>query len=301
MRALVGKETRSIELIIKRYDPVGERFTESRFEVRADRFSTVLDMLLSVKERQDNTLAIRYSCNMGICGSCGMVINGKPRLACETNVFSLGSHRIHVGPMEAHPLVRDLVTNLDDFFAKHRSVSPWLIRKDEEEKFRAEKEYTQTTSQVDYFLDFAHCINCGLCVDACPVNNTNTEFVGPQALAQAYRYNSDSRDEGEKLRLDKLDTNGGRLGLRVRGSLFGGLPQGSRPGPHHPAHQARAHAPSAHRQDKPQQESAVGNSAIPPRGHNAVNAFSAAARVSATCVGPCAVETKAASNCEGAR
>ncbi len=229
MRPLVGKETRTIELRVRRYDPASEKFTESKFEVRADRFSTVLDMLLVVKERQDNTLAIRYSCNMGICGSCAMVINGKPRLACETNVFSLGTHSIHVGPMEAHPLVRDLVTDLSDFFEKHRSVSPWLVRRDEEEKFRADKEYAQTTAQVDYFIDFAHCITCGLCVDSCPVNNTNVEFVGPQAIAQAYRYSSDSRDEGEKLRLDELDKMDGVWGCEYAGACSEVCPKGVDP------------------------------------------------------------------------
>jgi succinate dehydrogenase / fumarate reductase, iron-sulfur subunit len=229
MRRLVSKETRTIELSVKRYRPETGSFTGSGYEIQADRFSTVLDALLSVKERQDNTLAMRYSCNMGLCGSCGMVINGKPRLACETNLFSLGSGTITVGPMEAHPLVRDLVTDFDDFFEKHRSVLPWLIRSDTEEKFRAEKEYPQTASQVDYFLDFAGCISCGLCVDACPVNNTNTEFVGPQALAQAHRYNSDSRDEGEKLRLDKLDAMEGVWGCEYAGACSQVCPKGVDP------------------------------------------------------------------------
>jgi succinate dehydrogenase / fumarate reductase iron-sulfur subunit len=229
LRQLVGKETRAIELAIRRYSPEAEKFTESTFEVQADRFSTVLDMLISVKERQDNTLSMRYSCNMGICGSCGMVINGKPRLACETNVFSLGIAEIHIGPMEAHPVVRDLVTDFDEFFAKHKSVSPWLIRTDVEEKFRAEKEYEQTTSQLDYYLNFAHCISCGLCVDACPVSNTNTEFIGPQALGQAYRYSADSRDEGEKLRLDKLDSMDGVWGCEYAGACSEVCPKGVDP------------------------------------------------------------------------
>jgi succinate dehydrogenase / fumarate reductase, iron-sulfur subunit len=229
LRQLVGKETRTVELVIRRYDPEAEKFTQSTFEVQADRFSTVLDMLISVKERQDSTLSMRYSCNMGICGSCGMVINGKPRLACETNLFSLGTAKIHIGPMEAHPVVKDLVTDFDEFFAKHKSVFPWLVRTDVEEKFRAEKEYEQTTSQLDYYLNFAHCISCGLCVDACPVSNTNTEFIGPQALGQAYRYSSDSRDEGEKLRLDKLDSMDGVWGCEYAGACSEVCPKGVDP------------------------------------------------------------------------
>jgi succinate dehydrogenase / fumarate reductase iron-sulfur subunit len=158
-----------------------------------------------------------------------MVINGRPRLACETNVFSLGTERIRIGPMEAHPVVRDLVTDFDEFFQKHKSVTPWLVRADEEEKFRAEKEYSQTTSQVDNYLDFAHCISCGLCVDACPVNNTNLRYVGPQALAQAHRYNSDSRDQGERLRLDALDTMEGVWGCEYAGACSEVCPKGVDP------------------------------------------------------------------------
>ena len=88
------------------------------------------------------------------------------------------------------------------------------------------KEYPQTSSQVDYFLDFAHCISCGLCVDACPVSNTNTEFVGPQALGQAYRYNSDSRDQGEKMRLNRLDSMEGVWGCEYAGACSEVCPKG---------------------------------------------------------------------------
>ena len=229
VRQLVGKEIRTISLKVKRWRPESASFTESIYEVKADRFTTLLDMLISVKETQDNTLSLRFSCNMGICGSCGMVVNGRPRLACETNVFSLNTDAITVGPMEGHPLVRDLVTDLHEFFDKHKSVSPWLVRKDMDEKYRAEKEYPQTPSQVDYFLDFAHCISCGLCVDACPVSNTNTEFVGPQALGQAHRYNSDSRDEGETLRLNKLDSMNGVWGCEYAGACSEVCPKGVDP------------------------------------------------------------------------
>jgi succinate dehydrogenase / fumarate reductase iron-sulfur subunit len=229
VRLTLGKQRKTFGLVVKRLDAVSRAFVEKPFEVEADQFTSVLDVLVSVKEKQDHTLSMRYSCNMGICGSCGMVINGKPRLACETNVFSLGTATIHVGPMEAHPIVRDLVTDFDEFFDKHRSVKPWLVRDNVEEKFKAEKEYPQTRSQVDNFLVFAHCIKCGLCVDACPVSNTNPHFVGPQALAQAYRYNSDSRDQGEKERLDSLDTLDGVWGCEFAGACSRVCPKGVDP------------------------------------------------------------------------
>jgi succinate dehydrogenase / fumarate reductase, iron-sulfur subunit len=229
VRLKLGKDQKVFDLVVKRLDPATGTFVEKSYKVQGDRFTSVLDVLISVKENQDHSLSMRYSCNMGICGSCGMVINGKPRLACETNLFSLGTSRITVGPMEAHPLLKDLVTDFDDFFAKHRSVTPWLVREDKAEQFAAKKEHLQTRSQVDFFLDFAHCIKCGLCVDACPVSNTNPHFVGPQALAQAYRYNSDSRDQGEKERLDALDTMDGVWGCEFAGACSEVCPKGVDP------------------------------------------------------------------------
>jgi succinate dehydrogenase / fumarate reductase, iron-sulfur subunit len=199
------------------------------YEIQADPFTSVLDALVLVKERYDRSLAMRYSCNMGICGSCGMVINGKPRLACETNIFSLDVDTIRVSPLEGHPLLRGLVTDFDEFFEKHKSVKPWLIRKDQVEKFRADTEYHQTQRQVDQFLNFAHCIECGLCVDSCPVSNTNPHFLGPQALSQAYRYNADSRDEGEKERLDGIDYMDGLWGCEYAGACSEVCPKGVDP------------------------------------------------------------------------
>jgi len=229
VRQQLGKDQRAFDLHVKRLDPATRAFVRTSYRVEADRFTSVLDVLISVKEKQDPTLSMRYSCNMGICGSCGMVINGKPRLACETNVFSLGSSRITVGPMEAHPLLKDLVTDFDDLFTKHASVEPWLVREDRAEQFEAKKEYLQTRREVDFYLDFAHCIKCGLCVDACPVSNTNPHFVGPQALGQAYRYNSDSRDQGEKGRLDSLDRMDGIWGCEFAGACSEVCPKGVDP------------------------------------------------------------------------
>ena len=224
----MGDAPKKVGLTVRRYVPE-EGFKESAYTVAADRFTTVLDALIHVKEKEDATLSMRYSCRMGICGSCAMVVNGKPSLACETNLLSLGTDKVTVGPMEAHPLLRDLVTDFDDFFEKHRSVMPWLVRKDEKEKFRPEAEYRQTSREVDYYLPFSYCIKCGLCVDACPVSNVNASYAGPQALAQAYRYNSDSRDQGEKERLEKLDTLDGAWGCEFLGACSVVCPKGVDP------------------------------------------------------------------------
>ncbi|MDG6934065.1 MAG: succinate dehydrogenase iron-sulfur subunit [Nitrososphaerota archaeon] len=227
-----GSQSRGIRrfnLVVKRYDPDSSEFVTKTYSLEADRFTTVLDALIRIKETQDQTLSMRYSCRMSICGSCAMVLNGRPRLACETNLFSLGTDKVEVGPLEAFVQLKDLATEFNEFFKKHAYANPWLIRRDTEEKFKAEKEYVQTRTQVDHYLDFANCIKCGLCVDACPVSNTNPSFIGPQALSQAYRYNSDSRDEGERERLIKLDTLDDVWGCEYAGACSVVCPKGVDP------------------------------------------------------------------------
>ena len=248
-----GREThtgegngKTFELVVKRLDAETRLFVEKSFQVEADQFTSVLDLLVSVKEKQDATLSMRYSCNMGICGSCGMVINGKPRLACETNVFSLDSATVRVGPMEAHPVLRDLVTDFDEFFDKHRSVKPWLVRGDQEEKYRAEKEYPQTRDQVDNFLDFSQCIKCGLCVDACPVSNTNPHFVGPQASGPGVSLQQRQPRPGREGEAGFAGHAGRRVGLRVCRCVLRGLSKGRGSGPDHPAAEARCHEETVH-------------------------------------------------------
>ncbi len=220
--------TRKVRVRVKRYDPEKGFYTRE-YEVEVDRYSTVLDALLSIIESQDRTLAVRYSCRMGICGSCGMVINGVPRLACETNVASLGGDVVEVEPMYNFPLVRDLVTSMDSFFEHHRRVKPFLIRRDEEEQFRAEREYMQRPEEVDEYLTFSYCIMCGLCVAACPVVSEKPSFLGPQALAQAYRWSIDSRDEGAVLRIEAVDDFDGVWSCEFAGSCSKVCPKGVDP------------------------------------------------------------------------
>ncbi len=202
----VDENVRIVEVKIKRFNPQSKKLEENSYKVRVDRFHSVLDTILDIKRKQDPTIAMRYSCRMGICGSCGMVVNGKPVLACETNVFkNMEEGSITVAPMQGHPLLKDLVTDFDDFFSRHASIAPNIHRKDEVEKYEAKKEYIQTKEELSKFLPFSYCIMCGLCVDACPVVNINPMFIGPQALSQVQRYHADSRDQLGVKRLDMVD------------------------------------------------------------------------------------------------
>ncbi len=225
-----GGGRRIVSFSVARF--IGEKKAVEReaYRVEVDGHSTVLSALLSIKERQDQTLAIRYSCRMGICGSCGMVVNGKPVLACETNALKAAEGgEIDVEPMYGHPLLKDLVTDFDDFFERHVSVEPGRYRLDSREKYAAKEAYKQSREEIDRYLPYSYCISCGLCLDACPVVNSNPEFIGPQALSQAYRYHADSLDQRGEERLLSVDSLAGVWGCEFAGACSKVCPKGVDP------------------------------------------------------------------------
>ena len=190
---------------------------------------TVLAALLYAKEQMDHSLAIRFSCRMASCGSCGMKINGLPKLACYTQVSDFGNSPITVEPLDHYPLVRDLVTDFHGFFSTHQSVKPFLVRRDVAEQETFESEYSQSQRELDSFLQFSYCIKCGLCNAACPTVATDPLFTGPQALGQAYRYTADSRDEGGNARLNVVDQGHGVWRCHFAGACSFVCPKGVDP------------------------------------------------------------------------
>ncbi len=158
----------------------------------------VLDALNHVKDQIDGTISYRWSCRMGVCGSCGMMINGVPKLSCATFLKDYYPATVRVEPLAHFPIERDLVIVLDDFMQKLSAVKPWIIREDERPLTAGE--YRQTPAELDRYKPFSMCINCLLCYAACPVYELEPHFVGPAAIALAARYNMDSRDEGRQQR-----------------------------------------------------------------------------------------------------
>ena len=215
----------TITLEVTRYSP--EEDTEPRlqeYEVPLRKDWVVLDALNHIKDKVDGTLTFRWSCRMGICGSCGMMVNGEPKLTCATFLSSYASEgRIRVQPLRYFPVIRDLVVAVEDFMTKLASVKPWLIRR--EEKPIAEGEYLQTPEQLDLFKQFSMCINCMLCYAACPVVGLDPTFIGPAAIALAQRYNLDSRDEGAQDRMDVLAQHQGIWGCTFVGDCTKACPK----------------------------------------------------------------------------
>ena len=187
----------TIILEIARYSP--EKDTEPVFqsyEVPVRKEWVILDALNHVKDKVDGSLTYRWSCRMGICGSCGMMINGEPKLSCATFLSSYAGNgnKVRVEPLRYFPVVRDLATELSDFLGKLKKVKPWLIPEDEPPLSKGE--FLQTPEQLDNYKQYSMCINCTLCYAACPVVGLDPTFVGPAAIALAQRYNKDSRDQG---------------------------------------------------------------------------------------------------------
>jgi fumarate reductase iron-sulfur subunit len=139
---------------------------------------------------------------MGICGSCGMMVDGVPKLTCNAFLRDYWPKPITVEPLNNFPIVRDLVIDMDDFMHKLKAIKPWIVRK--QPVPLGGGAFIQTTAQIDEFSQFSQCINCMLCYAACPVYGLNDGFLGPAATALARRYNLDSRDEGLKQRLPVL-------------------------------------------------------------------------------------------------
>ncbi|MFQ5739962.1 MAG: succinate dehydrogenase/fumarate reductase iron-sulfur subunit [Acidobacteriota bacterium] len=197
-----------VKLKVVRYRPEQETEpTVQSYEVPYRKDWVVLDALNNIKDKLDGTLSFRWSCRMGVCGSCGMMVNGTPKLTCAAFLSDYFPGPIRVEPLQFFPIVRDLVVDMTDFLHKLKKVKPWVVR--EEEKPLSEGEYRQTPEQLDVYKQFSMCINCMLCYAACPIYGLEPGFVGPAAIALAQRYNLDSRDIGAQERLDILSGKDG--------------------------------------------------------------------------------------------
>lgn len=198
----------TIRLDVFRYRPEeedGPVFQSYEVPLRKD--WVILDALNHIKDHLDGTLSFRWSCRMGVCGSCGMMVNGKPLLSCATFLEQYAPGPVRIEPLDHFPVVRDLVIEMTDFMNKLRSVKPWIIR--DEEQPVEEGEYLQTPSALHDFKQYSMCINCMLCYSACPVYGLDPQFTGPAALALAQRYNFDNRDQGQQERMERANTEEG--------------------------------------------------------------------------------------------
>ena len=179
---------------IRRYDPEVEN-PESywqEYPITLEDSSTVLDALIKIREEQDGTLSLRCSCRSAICGSCAMRINGHAGLACKTQASNalVEGNTIVIEPAGVMPVIKDLVVDFDLFWDKIREVEPYLQPHGEE----PEGEYIASNESMLHLSSVTGCIMCGACVSECTVLEVDPTFLGPAALAKAYRFTADPRD-----------------------------------------------------------------------------------------------------------
>ncbi len=205
-----------ITLQVARYRPEKDSETSfDEFEVPCPKEWVVLDGLNHIKDKLDGTLSYRWSCRMGICGSCGMMVNGEPKLTCATFLADYAPGPMRIEPLRNFPVIRDLIVDIGDFMRKLVAVRPWIVR--DHDKPLSEGEYRQTPQELDEYKQFSMCINCMLCYSACPVYGLDPKFIGPAAIALAQRYNLDGRDQGSSERMDVLSEHEGIWGCTFVG------------------------------------------------------------------------------------
>ncbi len=196
-------------LRVRRFNPEHDQPSSyyQEYALEIDSSDSVLDGLIKIRETVDDSLTLRCSCRGAICGSCGMRINGHAALACKTKMASMASEgeTIQVEPMNNMPVIKDLVTDMAPFWSKIRQVHPWL----QPEGPPPTTEYTASSEAMSHLNGVMACIMCGVCVSDCTVLEVDHRFVGPAALAKAYRFVADPRDASSKLRLDALNQPGG--------------------------------------------------------------------------------------------
>lgn len=180
------------------------------YKVDVKKGMTILDALFQIQDRMDASLSFRYSCRGAVCGSCSMLINKEPRLACRTQVADVQSNdmklkpfpaisegptgwnqsaEILIEPLPNMPILKDLVVDMTKFFDALESMKLWSDSED------GDSPRSQSPKERKKIERYVNCILCALCYGSCPVNAEKEEYVGPAALAKAWRFHEDSRSQ----------------------------------------------------------------------------------------------------------
>jgi fumarate reductase iron-sulfur subunit len=199
-----------------------------RYEVPAAEKQTVLDVVTFIQRRLDPSLAYRFACRVGMCGSCAMTVNGKPRWTCRTNVETVAKGgRLELRPLRNMPVIKDLAVDMVGFFEKWHEAGgrlvPTLTRKDAIARVRPASAERQA---ADAGIE---CINCGICTAACDVVGWDPSYLGPAALNRAWTLQNDVRDGDHAGRLAAVAAGSGCLSCHSLGSCAQHCPNGLNP------------------------------------------------------------------------
>jgi succinate dehydrogenase/fumarate reductase iron-sulfur protein len=204
MNEVSTKVEKIVEFKISRFNPDSKKSYVSNFKVPIRIGTTVLDAFMYIKDNLDETLTFRHSCRMGICGSCAVNIDGKPMLACYTQVLHLEADSLTIEPLTSMPVIKDLVVDIEPFFDQYKKTKTILIKPEEE--LKKPNEFTQLPAELAKFWDLTLCIKCLICYSACPAA-IDERFLGPASLTANYRFIADPRDQGCPGRLKPMADN----------------------------------------------------------------------------------------------
>lgn len=200
----MAKEKVNVEIL--RYQPETDpKPTWRSYAIEIDHDATILDVLNEIHWNHDGSLAYRRSCRSAICGSCAMKVCGRNVLACETPMHMFHGKTLRIEPLPGFKIIKDLVVDLDEFFAKLERIKPYLILT----KPLPDKEFFQSPEDFELISEVSTCILCGACTSSCPSLWGNPDYLGPAALLKAYRFIFDSRDDGADERLDIINDRNG--------------------------------------------------------------------------------------------
>jgi len=206
--AETAQALKTIEIEVVRYRPGQDAKPVSQvYQVPFTDDMSVLQGLQHIKDALDGTLSFRWSCRMAICGSCGVMVDGKPKLGCKTFLRDYYPGGVKVEALAHFPIERDLVVDISDFVGKLESITPYIVPK--EPRKLEDGEHLQTPHQLALYEQFSSCINCLLCYAACPQYGLDSEFLGPGAMALLHRYNADSRDAAQGRRMELVNAEDG--------------------------------------------------------------------------------------------
>jgi succinate dehydrogenase / fumarate reductase iron-sulfur subunit len=199
---MANTDTRTLNVRIKRYDP--ERDEAPRwvdYQVEAEPWDRVLDVIQKIKWEQDESLSLRRSCAHGVCGSDAMRINGVNALACKILIKNVRSDTMTLEPILGLPVIKDLIVDMKPFFDHYKSVMPFLVNDDP----APTTERLQSPEDRARFDETTKCILCACCTTACPPFWGDRKYVGPAAIVNAHRFIFDSRDRAAAQRLEILN------------------------------------------------------------------------------------------------
>ena len=201
------KVTKTITFKIKRFNPVvdDEPYWDE-FTLECDEGTTVLLGIQEIIAKQDGSVAMRYNCRSGECGSCAVLVNNKYMLACETLVLKLKKKKIKIEPLPFFPVIKDLIVDMSQFYEKLHAIDPYLKRDHSKDP---EAEILQSPKDFHTIEEATECILCGCCHSSCVSVWTDKNYLGPGALLKAFRFTNDTRDEDKRERIKRVTAEDG--------------------------------------------------------------------------------------------